>query len=39
MFELKKPLSVRYEEVVTLREAILKAQTTKPSRADQPAPE
>jgi hypothetical protein len=39
VIEPKKPLSVRYEEVVTLRQAILEAQTTKPLREDRLAPE
>jgi hypothetical protein len=39
VFEPKKPLSVRYEEVVTLRQAILEAQATKPLREDRLGPE
>jgi hypothetical protein len=33
--ELKKPLSVRYAELLRLRQAILEAQTAKPSQKDQ----
>jgi hypothetical protein len=39
ILEPKKPLCVRYEEVVTLRQAILEAQTTKPLREDRLTPE
>lgn len=34
----KKPLSVRYAEVMRLRQAIIEAQSAKPAREEPPAP-